>query len=466
MRTLPTVLNSRLKLPIQTPANNADPALDMWIKRPTTALTNSQFLEKQTVLTGTAITDVAVAACHPRVGRENTKIYMGYVDNGTAHVKYALSKTAMASHVWIDTGFAETASAIALEFDGTMPKDRKGRVEFVTEQLPWVFWVNGGVVYGEVLGDASPVTLAAANATDVFAVRGMWSEVGGFDFGLIVFFIVSGQLYYRQLIGGVWMDAETVSTCGGLDLTALTITSIAAMRTWDYRIVVQIRDSTGAMYELFTQFMGIGKQNVEHIEITDVEAEGEMLPVAYLDTAETEHVEVSDITADGALRRNISPAPFAVANIDDGTGQWNTLVEVTLDNPCDPASVAENYGAFSMSDTSSNVYACSAASCSADGITITLTFASFLSASGDLTLSYTPGTITSPDLDMAAWTFVFTPTNLVKPDGYDFEHIEISGITATGTLTALAYRSAYNGGEHIEITGITATGTLTHVNDL
>ena len=465
MRTLPTVLDTRLKLPIQAPSNNADPALDMWIKRPTTALTNSQFLEKQTVLTGTAITDVAVAACHPYVGRANTKIYIGYVDNGTAHVRYALSKTAMASHVWIDTGFAETASAVALEFDGIMPKDRKGRVEFVTEQLPWVFWINGGVVYGKVLGDASPVILASANATDVFAVRGMWSEVGGFDFGLIVFFIVSGQLYYRQLIGGAWMDAEYVSLVGGLDLTALTITSIAAMRTWDYRVVVQLRDSTGAMYELFTQFMGVGKQNVEHIEMTKVKAEGEIIPITFSDTAETEHIEVSDIAADGTLRRNISPAPSAVANINDGTGNWATLVQATLDNPCTPSSVADNNAAFSLTD-GTHTYACSAALCSADGLTITLTFASFLSSSGNLTLSYTPGTITSPDLDMAAWVFEFTPTNLTKPDGYDYEHIEIFSITATGTLTALSYRSASGGDEHIEITGITATGTLTHINDL
>lgn len=464
MRDINPELLARLKAAFQTAYANADPRAVVWISRPTTALTDNTFLEKQEILTGTSITDIAVAACHPELYRPVTKIYVGYVDNGTAHVKYAIASTSMAAHDWIDTGFSETASAIALEFDGTMPKDRKGRVEFVTEELPWVFWITSGVVYGCVLGSA-PVTLAGANATDVFAVRGMWSEIGGFDFGLILFMIISGQLYYRQLIDGVWMDAELVSACGGLDLTALTITSVAAMRTWDYRVVVQILDSTGAAYELFTQFMGIGKQNVEHIEISNVEAEGTITPITYRDAAKTEHIEVSAIEADGSLRRNISPEPAAVANVDDGTGQWNTLVEVTLDDPCTPSSVPDNYNAFSLTD-GTNTYACSAAACGGDGLTIALTFASFLSASGDLTLSYTPGTITSPDLDMEEWTFEFTPTHLTKPDGYEDEHVEISGISATGTLTTITYTDAQSDGEHIEISGITATGTLTHVDDL
>ena len=320
----------------------------MWVSRPTTALVNAQFLEKQTILTGTNITDVAIAACHPVIYRPVTKIYIAYVDNGVAHVKYAMANEVMKAHVWTDSGFSETASAIALEFDGTMPKDRKGRVEFVTELQPWVFWINGGVVYGQIIGTGSTVTLATANATDVFAVRGVHSEVGGFDFGLVLFMVIAGQLYYRQLIDGVWMDAEIVSLVGGMSLSALTITSVAAMRTWDYRLVVQIRVTNGEMYELVTQYMGIGKQNVEHIEITNVDAKGEIIPIKFHDTSECEHVEISDVIADGKLRRDIAPVPIAVENINNGTGNWATLIQVTLDNLCDAESVPDNYTAFSL----------------------------------------------------------------------------------------------------------------------
>ena len=97
----------------------------MWISRPTTALVNTEFLEKQNVADGASITDIAVAACHPRVYKPVTKVYVGYVDGGTARVKYATSKIEMKDHVWFDTGFSMPATAIALEFDGTMPKNKK-----------------------------------------------------------------------------------------------------------------------------------------------------------------------------------------------------------------------------------------------------------------------------------------------------------------------------------------------------
>ena len=58
------------------------------------------------------------------------------------------------------------------------------------------------------------------------------------------------------------------------------------------------------------------------------------------------------------------------------------------------------------------------------------------------------------------------PIIQINGDGYAAEHIEISNITAVGTLTPITYTDAQNGGEHIEITGITAVGTLTHINDI
>lgn len=53
-----------------------------------------------------------------------------------------------------------------------------------------------------------------------------------------------------------------------------------------------------------------------------------------------------------------------------------------------------------------------------------------------------------------------------KGNQNDSEHLEITGITATGTLTQIHYSSYQSSGEHLEITGITATGTLTHIDDI
>ena len=408
MKKLPQSLDQKLKQAIQSAATEAAPSVDMWISRPTTALVNTEFLEKQNVADGASITDIAVAACHPRVYKPVTKVYVGYVDSGTARVKYAMSKTDMKDHVWFDTGFSETASAIALEFDGTMPKNKKGKVEFVTEELPWVFWIDGGAVYARKLGTATTETLVAANAIDVFAVRGTWSDVGGFDFGLIVFYILSGDIYYQQLIDGVWYDAAPTNFG-----PAATFVRIAAMRTWDYRVCVQAWDDTGVMYELFTQYQGIGKQNVEHLEITHLTADGDLIDVTYTDTAENENIEIASIDAIGARIYGLSSAPVSAANIDDGLGNYGLYVDLVLDYPV--TGTSGNHAAFVLTDENSVTYAGAAISASADGKTLTITFVDFNSAVGDLSLSYTPGTVQSPAVALEAFAFEFTPTGLVPP---------------------------------------------------
>ena len=194
MRSVPSDIASKLAMKKQTAANGADPSASIWIGRPTTPLTTDVFLEKQAVLTGASITDTSVAVCHPRQGAANTKINIGYIDAGVAKVVTAAAKTKMSSHAWINTGFSEPATAISVAYDGTMPKDDRGNVEFVTESQPWVFWVYNGAMYARKLGSSTTITLAQANCTDVSAIRAMWSEVGGFDFGLIAFFLLNGTI--------------------------------------------------------------------------------------------------------------------------------------------------------------------------------------------------------------------------------------------------------------------------------
>ena len=415
MRSIPSDIASKLAMTKQTKANSADPSASIWIGRPTTPLTTDVFLEKQAVLTGASITDTSVAVCHPRQGAANTKINIAYIADGVAHIVTASTKTKMSNHIWVDTGFSEAASAVSIAYDGTMPKNDQGKVEFVTESQPWIFWVDSGVLYARKLGTEDTITLAQANCTDVSAIRGMWSEVGGFDFGLVVFFILSGTIYYRQYIDGVWMDAETVT----FGPSSVTWTSIAAFRTWDYRVGVQGKTSDNVLYELFTQFMGIGKQNVEHITISDIDAEGEITKITYHDTSEDERVDISAISAISANQWALSVYGVSASNKDDGNSNWGIFVDVVLDHPCNVDSVLGNGGTFSLTGENSITFYSSAVSVSADGLTLTITFSDFNAALGVCQIVYTPGTISSPPMNpdtlMQSWNISFTPENLVPP---------------------------------------------------
>lgn len=418
MRSVPSDIASRLAMKKQTLANAADLYASIWIGRPTTPLTTETFLERQTVLTGTSVTDTSIAVCHPRKGGVNTKISIAYIDGGVCKVVTALSKTKMSSHVWVDEGFEEDATAVSIAYDGTMPKDNTSLVEFVTEAYPWVFWAdNSGALYGTKLEDYDPVTLAVANCTDVSAIRAMWSSVGGFDFGLVVFFILSGSLYYRQLINGEWMDAELVS----FGPSGVTWTEVAAFRTWDYRVGVQLKDSTGDIYELFTQFMGIGKQNVDHISLTGVEATGEMTKVSYYDAKnQDEHIEVASVepTAPyGGLYSISLPTLVSAHNENDGNGDWGKKAIFVFNSEVNGVEAAAQFSCFKITDSRGTAFSPSSVTVGSDGKIVTLIFADFNNARGECAASYTPGTVTSMYGDtMTATSVAFTPTNLVPTE--------------------------------------------------
>lgn len=416
MRSVPSDIASKLAMKKQTRANSADPSASIWIGRPTTSLTTDVFLERQAVLTDTSITDVSVAVCHPRQGAANTKINMAYISGGVAHVVTALEKTKMQAHTWIDSGFAENASSVSVAYDGTMPKNDRGNVEFVTENQPWVFWAYNGALYARKIGSLSTTTLAESNCTDVSAVRAMWSEIGDFDFGLVVFFILSGSIYYRQLISGEWTNAQLVS----FGPESVTWVSIAASRTWDYRVALQVKSSAGVIYELFTQFMGIGKQNVEHINVASISAESETTEITYHNTKETENVEVSDISSVapyGGLYSTAIPEIVNAYNIDDGTGNWGIYAIFVFNSQMVAAEVTAQASAFQIVDTNSIAYGASSASIGSDGLTVTLAFLDFNNARGVCTARYVPGTVKSMHGDSVLSTSLsFTPQNLVPSE--------------------------------------------------
>lgn len=431
MRSLSASMRRKVASRIQAGENGMSASL--WVGRPTTPLTDDSFLEKQTVLYSSNITKASMAVCHPNLSRGATTVYIAYIDSGELKVTKAQYTDVMDRHIWEPVEFSEWAEDVSICFDGTMPKAPSGWVEFKTEEDPWVFWCLNGVLYGKKLYDAGdPLVLAEANCSAVSSVRAMWSSHGGFDFGLVIFFLLNGQLYYRQLINGEWMDAEVVS----FGPAGVKWEDIAAFRTWDYRIGIQGKSTDGAYYEMFTQFMGIGKQNTEHIE-SQITADAILTGIKYSDAVETEHIE-SVIQPVGQRIYAWSSVPVSAKNLDDGTGNWGFLVHVTLDYPV--TNVGSNSGAFFLADSDGVSYPCVDAKSSEDGLILQLTFLDFnLSEGKELTVAYTPGTVQSPAVPLEAFEFTFTPEGLVAPNIPVPEPVEAHNLDAEGTKVAIKF---------------------------
>lgn len=416
MRTVPALLKQRLESAQQTLYNNGNPSTILWLSRKNIAFRNEMFLEKTLIATKAGLETSSIAERHMRLKREPDRVYVGYVANGRAGVVYANTVSNIKDFVWTQLAFDEPALDISVAFDGTMPKNVEGKVEFITEETPWIFWVTpAGSVMAQYGDDKSTrVTLANNNATKVSAVRAMWSEVGDFDFGLCLFMIISEDIYYRQYINGVWNDAIPVNF--GPENSKWV--DIAAYRTWDYRICLQGKGKLShTVQELFTQYAGIAKQNTEHIEIRNVKATGKMTRINYHDTSETEHIEISNVTVAGQMIYGLSSMPVSVTNISDGAEEenWGIYVQITLDYPV--TGVADNEVSFKMVSSAGTTYTCNAVTVSDDGLILTLELLDFnLAKDLECTVSYTPGSIQSPATAMEAWSISFYPVNLVLPE--------------------------------------------------
>lgn len=410
MRNVPPYIAERLKKNIQTRANDADPAARIWISRPSTVLVDDRFLERQTVLQSN-ITDVSIAVCHPRVRRSDSEIFVAYISNGVAKVASAKHKLHIDQHAWFDCGFEENATDVVIAFDGTMPKSYGSEVEFVTENEPWVFWINGGALYAKKLySDEPALVLAESNCTDVSAIRAMWSNSNGDDYGFIVFFVLDGTIHYRQFINGKWMDAEVVS----FGPSGITWSEITAFRTWDYRVGLQCKATTGKVYELFTQFMGIAKYGTDHINV-DIDVKSKFHGIEYFNRkTKDEHVEIDSIAMRSALILATMPVITSAYNVEDSAGDWGTTIEVKFGNSLNTSTVQGNHLQFVLKDSWDVIYYPTSIDVG-DDTTVVLTFPNLNQANGQCTLSYTPGTIKSIVDDIVEATSIsFTPTNL-KP---------------------------------------------------
>lgn len=412
MRSISNSILNKLNSRVQAGKNKLSASL--WVGRPVTPLVEDRFLEKQNAFQNNGITAIDISVCRPQIMRGATYVYVAYIESGVAKVKRAKYREDMADHVWEDLGFQEEAIDVSICFDGEMPKSISGYVEFVTETEPWIFWVNStGTLYGKKLGQEEPILLAETNCSKVSSVRAMWSDYGNFDFGLVIFFLLNGKPYYRQLSNKEWLDAEVITF--GPDTT---YSDIAAFRTWDYRIGIQVKTTENKFYELFTQFMGVGKQNTEHVTLNDIKIKTGMVSLTRHDLKlNDEHVTLSSLEIPTLYKGlySLSVPKFVEAyNVADVNEDWGTTLVIKFDVHMVKEQIESLYSQFGLIDSMNVRYTPSGAALHDDGKTVTFTFMNFNNARGTCKFQYFPGTIKSmANTNMESTYISFDPINLV-----------------------------------------------------
>lgn len=342
------------------------------------------------------------------------EIYVGYVADGYTGLLYTDAKRYLYNNKWIDLGFQTPAIDISVCFDGyfTFSKDTKSKI-LLTEKRPWIFWVTpSGEIKGARYGSNEEIYFGNS-ATRVSAVRGLYASEGYLDFGLILFELINGKIFYRQLIKGVWYDAQLVE--GIPDVTWI---DIEAFRTQDLRIGLHAMTSNGVLYEIFSDFQGVGRIATEHIEL-NIQASGNIIYIQYYYAQETEHLELN-LTCNQKYNCSLfqigQPQVISIRNISDGQNNWGFIIKVTFDRHLKDTTIEENALSFNMIDSHGTEFVPENAVLSSDGLTITFTMQNFNSAYGQCIFSYTAGTMeTWADFLVENFSVNFIPQNLVPP---------------------------------------------------
>ena len=233
MRAIPPELLARVKKRAQVPAENADPSLKILLSR---GLVREMF-QVFTVHNDEDLTDIDVTVRRLETTQIPAYACAIYVRDGIAHIKSKPLPYDDQSP-WDYEFQVGAATAVAIEFDGYWDRDHATRrFNFVTEALPWVFYVQGGLLKAQYW-QGSPLTLAS-NVTKVAAIRG-WLPTEGThasDQGLIVAYLkADGTMWYRaycrQNDGSRLWEVERQVTA----FPAGTIDDFALFRTNDFRI--------------------------------------------------------------------------------------------------------------------------------------------------------------------------------------------------------------------------------------
>lgn len=275
---------------IQTLDNESDPRPLVYLVRPTTPIQTQRFWEK-TLITSTVGTRSSIAVRRPHGNLLGDMIFTAQVEaGGVAIIKYAEPKSNLKLMAWTTLTTIEAVSELSIMFDGYM-ESHEGVIEsYTTGELPHVIYVDisGNLYVVDLNNPELPISISE-DAVNVASVRGLYSESIGLDDGILIYYTnTAGELWEAILLGGAITELTQITmkptgVTGWLDCWA--------ERTFDYRIMLQLKGNDGKVYTLMSTSRTSGYSILEHLGISKIRVSGQigLIPPAPL---YAENVEV------------------------------------------------------------------------------------------------------------------------------------------------------------------------------
>lgn len=199
MRNITSDLNKKLKNTQQTPINNADPKMSIQVSRARTTVMDSEYWTVETIREKSGLGEISVAPRRDTPYGSPNRIYEIHVDNGmvTTAIREYPDKL---KDGWKNQFSLGPGISVAIAFDGYWSRYRN-LWRLVTEEKPWIFWVdNDNVLWKQLWDDVATKKQLATEVVKVKAIRA-WKNVNmpDQDQGIVVGYIkTDGTVWYRN----------------------------------------------------------------------------------------------------------------------------------------------------------------------------------------------------------------------------------------------------------------------------
>ncbi len=390
-------------------------------------------------------------------------IYAACIDDGICVIKKS-EFTDLPGSAWIAEATLGEAIDVAIEFDGYWVTTHYP-FTFNTNEDPWVGWVTptGSLNVRRLYAQEDPLVLAT-DVSKVAIVRGWKNNIDiGQDHGMIVLYIKNGVPYYRtyaeQTTGSMAWEAERPLT-----IFSGTAVDINGFVTNDYRVGINILDSTGTTHSFITHRNWSGMASpVEHLATSITDITFEVIPIPHYDTYSDEHIETGITDVWFNVAEPIYPEVLSIHNDDEYT------IIIKFSHPID-YDLSTVGPAFSVKDSLGTTFDIISTSAGADNSELVLKLVNFNSASGNLFVTYDRTVVELDCLNQGSrfaidsFTYEFTP-DLKPPEGFTEENLNITVTDIVFDVTRVYYSNVYNGGENLEASIVDVSFVVTKVGD-
>jgi len=439
--------------------NNAQPELKAYFSR---GLTTELFLV-HTLQKSATLQAIDVTVKRLTVGTAPTKAYAVCVDDGVAAVK---SKALPYDELtpWLDEFMAAAnVTSVGIEFDGYWDRDWKSRrFDFVTEDVPWIFYVQDGALYGRYWQD-SPIMLASG-VSKISTIRG-WLPVTREhhnDQGLIVGYIkTDGFVYYRAYCHQpdgtrIW---EVERRVPGFMATA---TDIALFRTNDFRVGFLATVNASMQWSLTTRNYAGMSIFPDLVTVAISNLSFEVIPIQNRNAYKSEQLTVALSNLGLLVCRPITPTILSISN---QLNDWRILIKFSHALSQNLASTTLR-NSFTVRDALGVSFAILSTSAGADQTELYLNMINFGAAKNDLVVTFASGaadgipsalTSNNDGCEFNVPSFSVSFTALIEPPrGFARDHLATGLTQMSFSVLQVFYRNAFTA-EHL-------TASISHLS--